>query len=137
MADAIEHNNINPANISSADATVILDRFCLIIKQSLPNRRNIREWLPLWHLANDNAWSFFDGTGHNCGPTGLLEGWQPTRRDALLRIFTRIAVPDDMESAWNSPQARAQLRHRVIDVLRHDAQQYDPQCNTIADNLRT
>jgi hypothetical protein len=102
--DVFDHGGATPDDISPQ---LVLDRFQEIVAPVFPHRSR-RGWMPLWHLTNNGAWTFYSANRPIVAADfGTHRG--PRSEAGLLRLVERARIPDSMREAWQSPTARAEL----------------------------
>lgn len=96
------------------DANAVIERFSDYITPFYPARGK-DGFKPLWHLTNDQFWTFFDG--EKIVTAKAFAHGAPQTKAQLFSRFDRLAIHDSLVELWSSPQERRKLRDSMLLML--------------------
>lgn len=109
--DLADEGLINPDDI---DAQSVVDRFSDYITPFFHDRGG-DGYQPLWHLSNNQLWTFFNGA-RPLTSKEFSDG-NPRTKKQLFGRFDKLAIRREVRKLWDSPQERHQLRNAMLLML--------------------
>jgi len=109
--DLADEGSIDPDDVK---AQAILDRFSKYITP-FHRERGQDGYQPLWHLSNNQLWTFFDGD-RPLTSRDFSDG-RPRSKARLFSRFDKLAIRKEVRRLWDSQSDRRQLREAMLLML--------------------
>lgn len=111
----VEREHYEPSELGPE---LLIEEFKALV-EPFSSERSENGWMPLWHMKNDGAWSFFTSDKKIVEASVYAMGKPKTRKQFDQHIYS-LAMNKQLAAALSLASGRAYLRSRIISMLVND-----------------